>query len=226
MQKKMILTIGTFFAGTFIALNGCTPVNKVKRTLALNDLHIQAAVAEDRGDDLGAYELWSEYVNRRPNSQLAEYRLGAVELRLGKNDAAVGHLRVAHDLEPGNMVFLEALSQAMEASGRHESLMRLLRDTVGEGEAGSGYLRLAQYAQEIGQMDEAKEAIESAISQDQGSSAKPYLAMADFAASIGDSGLEIDSLRHVLWFDSADETILHRLESHGLIAGPSLALAP
>jgi hypothetical protein len=83
------------------ALVGCTSVDNVKRTLSLNDLHIQAAVAEDEGNDARAYALWSEYVDVRPQSALAEYRLGMVETRLGKYDQAAGHLRIAHDLKPG-----------------------------------------------------------------------------------------------------------------------------
>ncbi len=207
-------------------LVGCTPVNKVRTTLALNDLHIQAAIAEDNGDDVLAKELWGEYVDRRPQSALAEYRLGSVETRLGEYDQAIGHLRIAHDLEPGNIEYLEALAHAMAQGNRTESLMKLLRQTITEGPSESGYFRLARYAQQVGQMDEAKEALNLAISLNGGQSADPYMEMANFASSINDTQSEIMNLRYALWFNQSDPTILSRLESLGMITGPSLAKKP
>lgn len=206
--------------------SGCTTVDKVKRTLALNDIHIQAAIAEDNGDDARALELWSEYVNRRPQSSLAEYRLGMVETRLGLLNEASGHLRIAHDLKPGDIVYLEALADVLAMSGRAESLMKLLQDTVDEGEIGSGQLRIAKYAQRVGLMDEAREALLLAIVQSGGQSPKAYLEMANFANAIGDRESEIENLRYVLWFDHSDPVILARLEALGMIAGPSLAVYP
>ena len=205
---------------------GCTPVNKVKRTLALNDLHIQAAVAEESGDDARAYELWTEYVDRRPQSALAEYRLGLVETRLGKYDQATGHLRVAHDLKPGNVEYIDALAQGLLLNRRTDSVLKLLRESLDEGKPGSGYLRLANYAQQAGQMDEAREALIIAIAQDQGRSTTPYLAMADFARDINDVDSEIQHLRYALWFDVSNTSVLDRLASHGMISGPSLAIDP
>ena len=207
-------------------LGACSTAGKVKRTMALNDLHIRAAIAEDEGDWDQAYELWSEYVERRPQSALAEYRLDMVEMRLGLETQAVGHLRVAHDLKPGEIEYLEGLAGALVATGQTESLMTLLRQTANEGPDGSGYLRMARFAQQAGMMDEAREAYELAIVNARGTSAKPYLAMADFARAIDNRDLEIRNLRYALWFDRADPSIKSRLEALGMIPGPSLALTP
>ncbi len=223
MKAATIVLLGIFSSS---ALVGCTSVDKVKRTLSLNDLHIQAAVAEEEGNDARAYALWSEYVDIRPQSALAEYRLGMVETRLGKYDQAAGHLRIAHDLKPGNVEYLEGLADALVQGNRTDALMKLLSETMREGEDGSGYLRLARYAQQVGQMDEAREALLLAISQGQGRNADPYIAMADFAGTLEDQQLEIEYLRYALWFDRSDAVILHRLESFGMITGPSLAVQP
>ncbi len=225
---KLVKTTSIVFAALCLVLatNGCSPVNKVKRTLTLNDIHIQAAIAENKGDDSRAHELWSEYVDLRPQSVLAQYRLGMVEMRLGNFEQASAHFRIAHDLKPGNIEYIEALAEALARAGRSDSLMKLLHETIEEGELGSGQLRLARYAQRVGFMDEAREALLLAIARDAGQSPTPYLAMADFANTIGDKDTEIKYLRYVLWFDRADPTILARLESLGLIPGPSLATAP
>jgi tetratricopeptide (TPR) repeat protein len=205
---------------------GCSSVTKVKDTLALNDLHIQAAIAEDKGDDARALELWSEYVDRRPQSALAEYRLGRVETRLGMTQQAIGHLRIAHDLKPGNIEYIEALSEALIQANRADALMKLLEESINEGEPGSGQLRLARYAQRVGLMDEAREALLLAIAEQGKLTPAPYLAMADFMNTIGDQDGEVRYLRQALWFDASDPTILGRLESMGMIPGPSLAIEP
>ncbi len=226
MKFAKIVSIVIVCAFSSGALVGCTPVNKVKRTLSLNNLHIQAGVADDQGDDQAAYDLWTEYVDRRPHSPMGEYRLGKVETRLGKYSQAAGHLQIAHDLKPGNIEYLEALADALVLSNRTDSLMKLLSETITEGDDGSGYLRLARYAQQVGQMDEAREALLSAVAQDNGQSVTPYIALADFANTLGDQEMEIQNLRYALWFDRSDQVILHRLESFGMIAGPSLAVQP
>lgn len=207
-------------------LAGCSTANKVKRTLALSDLQIQAGVAEERGDDQRAYELWSEYVDRRPQSDWAEYRLGMVETRLGKYEEAISHLRVAHDLKPGNIEYIDALAAVLVKTGNNEMLMSVLRDSAGEGDKGSGYLRLAHYAQQAGMLDEAREALEMAIVQGRGESAAPYLAMADFSRTIGNEEMEIQNLRYALWFNPADPSVLSRFERFDMVPGPSLALKP
>ena len=226
MKLAKSIAVVAVCALSYGALSGCTPVSKIRRTLALSDIHIQAGVAESRGQDETALELWTEYVNRRPQSVLGEYRLGMVETRLGLYNQAAGHLRIAYDLTPGNLEHLDALSQALLLGNQTESLMKLLRQTMDEGKPGTGHLRLAHYAQQAGQMDEAREALILAIAQDQGESIAPYIAMADFSASIGDTVTEIEHLRMALWFDASDPEILARLESKGMIAGPSLVIDP
>lgn len=219
-------TVLVLITGVTMGMGACTPTNKVKRTLALNDLHIRAAVAEDKGDWDQAYELWSEYVDRRPQSALAEYRLGLVERRLGLNEQAVSHLRIAHDLQPGNVEYLEALADALVAVNDRDQLMTLLRQTAEEGPDGTGYLRIARFAQQAGMMDEAREALSLAIVESRGESPVPYLAMAEFANTIGNTDLEVRSLRQALWFDRTNEQINARLTALGMIPGPSLAIRP
>ena len=213
-------------ASVLMPISGCSSVTKVKNTLALNDLHIQAAIAEDKGDDARALELWSEYVERRPHSAMGEYRLGRVETRLGMTTQAIGHLRIAHDLKPGNVEYIEALSEALVQANRVDSLMKILNETANEGEPGSGQLRIARYAQRVGLMDEAREALLLAIAEQGKLTPEPYLAMADFMNTIGDQDGEVRYLRQALWFDASDPTILTRLESMGMIPGPSLAIEP
>ncbi len=205
---------------------GCTVTKKVRSTLAANEILVQAGAAEDKGDYEKAYELWTEFVDRRPHEAFGEFRLGRVELILGKYTDAANHLRIAHDLKPGNVEYIETLAEALARSGQHAELLSLLRSTVNEGEEGSGYLRLAKYAAQSGMMDEARESLLTAVALHGGTSPVPHLAMADFAREIGDLETEIRSLRYALWFDPADAVILARIRQLGVIPGPSLALDP
>lgn len=223
LSKPLTITLCVF---TLSILWGCSTASKVKRTLALNDTHIQAAIAEENGDYQRAYELWTSYVDRRPQSVLAEHRLGLVEMKLGLYEQAVGHFRVAHDLKPGNLEYIHSLADALVQANQTDALMSLLHETETEGPAGSGELRLARYAQQVGLMDEAHQALLRSIIRNNGQSPEPYIEMANFARTIGDPEAETQNLRYALWFDQSDPIILARLESLGMITGPSLAIAP
>lgn len=212
--------------GLAASLGGCSTAKKVKRTLDLNELHIQAAIAEDEGDWRKAYDLWNEYVEQRPQSALAEFRLGQAEMQLGYVRDAVSHMRIAHDLQPGNIEYIEGLAEALVAAGDTEALMTLLRQTAEEGPDGSGYIRMGRYAQEAGLYDEAREAFELAIVNERGESVEPYLEMASFYRAIGDTDQEVHYLRMALWFDRTDANIKARLTELGMIPGPSLAIQP
>lgn len=225
-MNRLSIAALALLTGLSMGIGACTPANKVKKTFALNDLQIKAGVAEDRGDWEQAYELWGEYVNRRPQSAMAEHRLGLVELQLGLNEQAITHLRVAYDLQPDNLEYLEALADALLLVRDRDQLLALLQQSAENSDDGNAHLRLASYAQRAGMMDEARDALTIAIVSFRGESPVPYRAMADFAQRVGDTDLEINNLRQALWFNPSDAAINTRLSALGMIPGPSLALPP
>ncbi|MCA9304315.1 MAG: hypothetical protein KC996_09350 [Phycisphaerales bacterium] len=216
----------TMLLAALIIAPGCSTARKVKTTLAANEALVAAGAAEDAGDLEKAYELWGDYVEMRPHEANGEYRLGRIENALGKHRDAANHLRIAHDLKPGNIDYIEELAVALINSDQQDELLSLLHATANEGEEGSGYLRLARYAAQAGMMDEAHEALMTAVALHGTTSPAPHLAMADFARETGDSEGEVLALRHALWFDPADTGILARIRELGVIPGPSLALDP
>lgn len=209
-----------------LLVTGCQPANKVKRTLALNELQNHAGYAEQQGDDATALELWTEYIERRPHEAMARHRLGLVLMRTGKPAAAAEHLRVAHDLRPDRMEYLEALAEAMHQSGQRDELFQLLRDTMSEGGLAAGRMRYAQYAQRAGLIDEAEESLRIAAALEGARSDVPYRRLAELARQIGDPDREIEAWRTVLWFNVSDAEANQRLKELGVIPGPSLALPP
>lgn len=209
-----------------VLLTGCQPANKVKRTLALNDLQNKAGHAEQQGDDATATELWTEYVERRPQEAMARYRLGLVEMRNGNPGAAATHLWVARDLRPGRIDYLETLAEALHQSGQREEMFRILRATITEGGLAQGHLRLAGFAQRAGLVDEAEESLRIAAAIEGTNSDIPYRRLAELAQQTGDTDAEIEAWRTILWFNTTDEMANARLRMLGVIPGPSLALPP
>lgn len=207
-------------------LSACSAPEKVRRTFALSELSGQARAAAKNGDDERAYELWTEYVDRRPQAHYAQHELGLVETRLGLMDQAITHLTIAHDLRPGDVSYLEALADALLKAGDIESMMSHLRESVEEGGEVAGYLRIARYATRAQLMDDAKLALRHAVALGGLDSAEPHLALADFAHTVGNTKLEQAALARALWFDPASNELDARFLAIGITPGPSLAKDP
>ncbi|MFK7883998.1 MAG: tetratricopeptide repeat protein [Phycisphaerales bacterium] len=221
MRRTAILLI----AASTISL-GCQPARKVQNTLALGEIQNQAGFAENNGDDAKAIELWNEYVNRRPQQASAQYRLGKLLLSNGQPEAATDHLWVAHDLNPGNLEYLDLLAESMHQAGERENMFQLLQDTIEEGGLAAGHLRLAKHSLRAGLIDEAEESIRIAAAVDGNQSDRAHRALASLARQTGDSESEIQAWRTVLWFEPGDLEANTRLSELGEIPGPSLATPP
>ncbi|MBO6514272.1 MAG: hypothetical protein JJ974_09945 [Phycisphaerales bacterium] len=227
MLKRSIVTVTALcLMVPMVGVTGCGPTQKVKRTLALNELSREARTAAENGDDEQSLELWREYVDRRPHSHFAQYNLGMTEARLGLYTQAIGHLNTAHDLRPGEIKYIEGLADTYIQAGRAQDMIDLMNETAGEGGRVAGQLRLAKYAQQAGMLDEAKQAIRMAMSFGGTETVEPYLAMADLARQAGDEQLEERALRQALWFDPASDELDQRFLALGITPGPSLAIVP
>ncbi|MBL4809956.1 MAG: hypothetical protein JKY43_07880 [Phycisphaerales bacterium] len=224
MSTRSIYTL--ILISVAVLLSSCGPTQKVKRTFALNDLSLKARAAARDGDDRRSLELWQEYVERRPHAHFAQYELGVTESRMGMYTASIGHLTTAHDLRPGNVEYIETLGDTFILAGRADAMMSLMQATAAEGGDVSGQLRVGRYAQRVGMLDEAKQAIGLAMMYSNGESVEPYLAMADFARQIGDAEFEESSLRKALWFDPGSDNLDSRFLALGITPGPSLAIDP
>lgn len=207
-------------------LAGCQSGGNGKQTVSLSELQREASYAELQDDDSTAIELWTEYVERRPHDAMARHRLGLVQMRTGDAMTASENLRVAHDLKPARVDYLEALAESLHQSGQKDDLFLLLRDTMGEGGLAAGRMRYASYAQRAGLVDEAEESLRIAAALEGTKSDKPYRLLAALAEQTGDAEREIEAWRTVLWFNASDPMANARLRALGVIPGPSLATPP
>lgn len=205
---------------------GCQQSGNAPRTIPLNELQKEAGFAELQGNDAKAIELWTEFVRRRPHDAMARHQLGVVLLRSGDSATAVEHLRVAHDLKPSRIDYLESLIEALYQNGQKDDLFLLLRDTMSEGGLAEGRMRYASYALRAGLVDEAEESLRIAAALEGTRSDKPHRLLAALAQQTGDADREIEAWRTVLWFNSSDPMANARLRALGVIPGPSLATPP
>lgn len=205
---------------------GCSTTEAVREKLSLSQISGQAHAAKRKGDLDRAYELWSEYVDRRPQAHYAEYELGLVELDLGLHQDAIRHLTIAHDLRPGNTDYIEALAQAYVDADQPGQMLALLQKTQHEGGHIQGLLRLADYAQRAGFMDDARTALKKAARLDNGDSIEPHIAIANFARRTNNRRLEIAALSRALAFDPSSDAYNARFLELRVTPGPSLAVSP
>ncbi len=169
---------------------------------------------------------FQEYVDRNPTSAPGRYNLGLTLLELHKPKAAAEHLFVAADLEPANDTYLSAHYRALFEADRRDDLYRLLRTAATDQGRVQDHLLLGQYALKMGDVDEARQALLTAAQVDQGRSAEPQLALADFYQAVNDNTNALRRLRMALYVDPTNPTTQERIRSMGEIPGPTLTLVP
>lgn len=131
-----------------------------------DDATALASVANDLafvGGDMGvAVGLAKRAVALNPGSASVWFNSGAVQLRAGQNDLAVGHLENAMRLDPSgpshgaHLVFLAC---ARLFQGRFTEAVGLSKERCQIGESPSGYAILAASLGHLGEIDAAKAAL-------------------------------------------------------------------
>jgi tetratricopeptide (TPR) repeat protein len=190
------------------------------------DIRASAERAVKLGDwetAAGEYEL---IIDRYPGDWRAQYGLGRSALQLERWAQARQALSVAHNLQPRDEVVADALAEAIFRQGDDNGLYVFLREQVDRTRSVHAYGRLAHYALEMGDVDTAKVAHDTAIELDGAASVEPYLAAAEFAQRVGDLDEAVRRLRQAHWIDPMDPRVKERLVALGEIPGPTLALPP
>jgi len=203
--------------------------------LALAACEAQRTVLEVREDAAFHYrygryaqaaEDYAEVVERDPADWRARTRLGETLLLIERPDAAREQLAIAYGVRPNDDDIVTLYAQALLASDRTDELISLLRAHAEANRTVENFLRLGEFAQEVGDVDEAERAFLTAARLDEGRSVAPQLALADLYASVGDEERALRRLRMALYLDPRSEMIQQRIRAYGEIPGPSFALVP
>jgi tetratricopeptide (TPR) repeat protein len=186
-----------------------------------------------RGDaafDAGNIELarteYIQYNQMRPGRAEIYHKLAICNERLGRSDEALQNHRLAGDLEPDNVEYVESLAEALVNANEFEEAYELLRWRTEQPGLASDYIRLGRFALKMGDADEAETALRTAARIDGGRTIEPHLALADFYRTIGDADMELLRLKMALFVDLTNEEVNARLRERSLIPGPTLAVMP
>jgi tetratricopeptide (TPR) repeat protein len=187
----------------------------------------------EKGDyefNRGNYEVarveYLEYSKLRPGRPDVLHNLGVCALKTGRTDEALHFLRLAYDLEPQNVEYTDNLAEAMYTAGKYDELYELLRDRTKQPGTVNDYLRLGEFAERMGDPDEAENALRTAAKIDRGQSVEPQLALADFYRAMGDTEMETLRLKMALFLAPDHDEINERIRLLGHIPGPTFARAP
>jgi tetratricopeptide (TPR) repeat protein len=200
-------------------LSGC---NMPRSTLTVME---SADRAYARGDYAKAEQEYTEYVTRRPGSAHAHHRLGLSMRELGRQEEAVEHFRIAHNLDPVEQRFTQTLAEVLLEQGAKDELYRLLRLQTRQLGRVDDFLRLGRFAALMGDPDEAEQALLTAARLEPEHPVPP-VALADFYGSLGQKDREVRWLIEAYQRDRENEQVQDRLRAHGVTPGPTLIQAP
>ncbi len=179
--------------------------------------------AYERGDYAEALEQYEAYLAVRPGSPQANYDVGRTLAALGRSKEAREHLTIAHQVEPQNPVYLEALAKAMIDAGEVESALRMLRDRAAERPTADSFLVLGRGAEYAGLADEAEIAFTTVTRIDPPTEPRGWRGLADLYQSIGDEARELETLRVLVGIEPVRAKDLERARQLGGVIGPTFA---
>jgi tetratricopeptide (TPR) repeat protein len=228
-------------AGGRVKRNGVTPMRTTGRLFSLlllaaiagcqtsrpiEDVMADGVAAYDREDYTTARSDFTEYTERRSVDHRGQYQLGRTLLVQGEPKLAAEHLRLAYDLEPQEDGYLDTLAEALYQASDLDELFRLLKANTDDPGYAADYVRLGTYAARIGDADQAEPALITAVKIDQGQSAAPLIALAEFYRSVADTPNEKKALVRAYHIDPLNEDVTTRLRELGVTPGPTLAIEP
>ncbi|MGA1266845.1 MAG: tetratricopeptide repeat protein [Phycisphaerales bacterium] len=175
-----------------------------------------------------AADLVRPVVEANPGSWGAQYAFGRAMLCLGELPEARKALEVAVARNPEDLDVVFALAECMEQQGDTGKVYLLLRNAGAELRSPEAYVRLAELAERMNDLDSAKQALESAIEFDQGyqipKSTEPYYRMAMLQARLGNEPECIRRLRQAYGINPEDPRVVAALQERGQVIGPTLGL--
>jgi len=175
-----------------------------------------------------AADLITPVVAANPGSWGAQYAYGRAMLCMNDLKEARHALEIAVARNPNNLDVVFALAECMEKQGDTGKIYLLLRNAGAELRSPQAYVRLAEIAENINDLDSAKQALESAIEFDQGydlkTSTEPYYQMALLQIKLGNQPEALRRLRQAYAINPQDPRVVAELQKNGQVLGPTLGL--
>ena len=227
-----ILQSNPFRAKLTTALLGaalCLPLMLAGCQTAAN-LREEGRLALNRGQVDTAHDLTQQALDKDPASPWTQYQLGVIYLEMNKPLQAQYALEKALALRPNDREFtpqtLDALAESLLRQDRIPNLLEFLDKQVKTYGTTRDFLRQGEYLAKSGDPDAARLAFRKAAYFADKDDPEPYIAIADFYASIGDQPNAVTSLHYANYVDPGNLDVADRLRSFDIVPGPTISKAP
>ncbi len=201
---------------------GC--VQRVERERLLADSRSEGDRALRLGEFDEAAGWYEQYLEERPARPGVMYHLGLAYEGMGEPSAAREALSVAHELDPDEPAYIEALARNMAKNGETDAALDMLERIAAESKRADAHRRLGRFLLDQGFADEGVRVLRAAAELDPGADA--WLGLAEAYRSFGDDERELGALRHAAWFDPENAMISSRVRSLGGVPGPTFGRPP
>ena len=212
---RTVLPVLLLVAGILFAAGCQKPVRTIRK---------EADFDFNQGRYEKASGLYDQILQRQPGDWEAQYHYGVCMLNLGQVSRARHALELALAANPTDNQIAFALAEVLFEEGDTKRLYQLLQSRGTDPRNVHAYLLLADYAIRLNDADSAMEAINIAITYDQGATTAPYIQAARLAEHLADSEQAIRRLRQAYAIDPDDEYVNEALVEYGEIPGPTLGL--
>lgn len=202
------------------ALAGCTGQR------SMNELERDGDFAIKHENWEAARANYEEFVTRKPEDHLAQYKLGVALAKLGDCRNAMRHLSLALEVRPLSDQYADAYAEALYCAGERDELTATLARLASERGKPRDYVRWGTYAAKLGNIDEAQQALLTGARLDRGMNKYPQRALADLYKELGDNERYIRRLRMCYFLAPEDEDLIKEIRAAGEIPGPTFALQP
>ena len=205
---------------------GSLPAGCAKRERSAGEIRESANSAYARGDYARSLAEWEAYARVMDAPLASDIGRGRALLALERPGEAIIPLERVYRADPTNDEKLDLLIEALYGAGERERLIQLLQDRTRQPGAVADYLRLGQYAQMLGDPDEAQRALLAAARVDRGQSFEPQFRLAEFHHSVGDNERALERYAMALWFDYTNEQVAERIRALGETPGRTYVKVP
>ncbi|MCW5756659.1 MAG: hypothetical protein KIT54_05415 [Phycisphaeraceae bacterium] len=224
MPKTPHVVVLLFLTSLLVA--GSLQTGCAKRERSPGEIREAANNAYARGDYARSLAEWDEYARVVDAPLVSDIGRGRALLALERPSEAVIPLERVYRADPTSAEKLELLIEALYGAGERERLIQLLQDRTRQPGAVSDFLRLGQYAQMLGDPDEAQRALLAAARVDRGQSFEPQFRLAEFYHTIGDTDRALERYAMALWFDYSNEQVADRIRALGETPGRTYVKVP
>ena len=172
---------------------------------------------------------FEQAVEQDPTDWKSVYYLGLIRLQQGRwftSRMLLERALVLRRDHPETADILDALAESMSRLKQIDDLHALLDQAIEDYGTSRDYMRQGRYLMELGDVDAAKLSYRKGAYFAADGDAGPFVALADFYESIGDTSGAIEALRYAFAITPKNRALQDRLRRYGIVPGPTVGLVP